>query len=374
MEKLHTADPQWIGPYELTGRLGAGGMGVVYLGRSPGGRAVAVKVVKEHFAADAEYRARFRREVGAARSVTGTFTAPVLDADPDPEAGTGAPWLVTAYLPGLSLREAVAAFGALPPAALRMLAGGLAEALADIHRAGIAHRDLKPGNIMLTTGGPRVIDFGIARPQDATVITRVTSIIGTPGFMAPEQLSGGAAGPAGDIFSLGAVLLYAASGREPFGAADTATTRRDSGIEQANLGGIRDSGLHAFVTACLRQEPDQRPTATDLLDLLHASRPSHPSDAADVTETTAPVREAAPSSAGWLPAALAEAIDRSAEEARDLPGLPARAAPEGHRITIPPVGAPLAAAETVVPTEDGQQQDREPQDGQPHDGPQDGEP
>jgi serine/threonine protein kinase len=158
-------------------------MGVVYLGRSLAGRAVAVKVVRERFAADAEYRARFRREMTAARAVTGTFTVPLLDADPEATV----PWLVTAYVRGLSLWQAVSTVGPLPPRAVRVLSAGLAEALTDIHRAGLAHRDLKPGNIMLTATRPRVIDFGIARPEDATVITRAGAVLGTPGFMAPEQ-------------------------------------------------------------------------------------------------------------------------------------------------------------------------------------------
>lgn len=305
VQPLSPGDPQTVGGYRLLARLGAGGMGVVYLGRTPGGRFVAVKLVHEHFGADARYRARFRREVAAARTVTGTFTAPVLDADPD----AAVPWLVMEYLPGLSLRETVDTFGALPVPALRLLAAALAEALAGIHRAGLAHRDLKPGNIMLTASGPRLIDFGIARPLDATAITLPGTFLGTPGFMSPEQASGGLAGPAGDVFSLGAVLAYTATGRPPFDAPDRAATLERVRLARADLDGIKDRGLRTLVTACLRREPERRPSAAALLDRL-----GEPADSVYGT--------------GWLPAPLAEAIDRRA----------ARSQPEPRPAT--PVAAP----------------------------------
>jgi serine/threonine protein kinase/outer membrane protein assembly factor BamB len=297
VEPLQPGDPGRMGGYRLLARLGAGGMGVVYLGRSPGGRTVAVKVVRERFAGDAEYRARFRREVSAARTVTGAFTAPVLDADPE----ASSPWLVTAYLPGLTLLQAVGTFGGLPASAVRVLAAGLAEALADIHRTGLAHRDLKPANIMLTGAGPRVVDFGIARPEDATAITRVGAVIGTPGFMSPEQARGDVAGPAGDVFSFGSVLVFAATGKEPFdGGATVDTLRR---VEQArpDLDAVADRDLRDLLTDCLRREPGQRPTATELLDRLSG-------DGTSVQGTR------------WLPPPLAEAIDLRTAEARRLPG------------------------------------------------------
>lgn len=292
MQPLQPGDPGWVGGYRLVARLGAGGMGVVYLGHSRGGRAVAVKVVREHFARDTHYRARFRREVAAARTVTGTFSAPLLDADPEAEV----PWLVTDYLPGLSLREAVEVFGGLPPDTLRLLAAALAEALAAIHRAGLAHRDLKPGNIMLTAVGPRVIDFGIARPDGATSITLPGALPGTPGFMSPEQASGGLAGPASDVFALGAVLAFAATGQEPFDADDRAATLERVRLARPDLSGLTDRGLRALVAACLRREPGQRPSAAALLDRLdRLDRLGKP--AASVQGTR------------WLPAPLAEAID-----------------------------------------------------------------
>ncbi|MEU6848698.1 serine/threonine-protein kinase [Actinacidiphila alni] len=269
-------------------RLGTGGMGVVYLGRSPAGRAAAVKVVREGFARDARYRARFRREVAAARRVTAAFTAPLLDADPE----AAVPWLATEYLPGLTLREAVGTYGALPPTATKLLAAALAEALTAIHRAGLAHRDLKPENIMLTAAGPRVIDFGIARPDQATVITVPGALLGTPGFMSPEQAAGGVAGTGSDVFALGAVLAYAATGREPFGTGDRAATLDRVRRADADLGGLdtADPALRALLMACLHREPHQRPAAAAVLDRL--------GDPAGSVQGTR-----------WLPPPLAEAID-----------------------------------------------------------------
>ncbi|MFJ8754921.1 PQQ-binding-like beta-propeller repeat protein [Streptomyces sp. NPDC102441] len=301
MQPLQPDDPGQVGGYRLLARLGTGGMGTVYLGRSPGGRQVAVKLVQERFSRDAHYRARFRREVTAAQTVTGAFTAALLDAAPDAEV----PWLVMEYLPGQSLRQAVGSYGGLPPTALRLLAAALAEALADIHRAGLAHRDLKPGNIMLTARGPRVIDFGIARPEDATAITLPGALLGTPGFMSPEQASGGFAGPAGDVFALGAVLVFTATGQEPFTAEDRAATLERVRVARTDLGGITDRGLRALVTACLRREPERRPSAAAVLHRLGEP-------AASVHGT------------GWLPAPLAEAIDRCVTRP-DLPPDPAAA-------------------------------------------------
>lgn len=309
VEPLRPGDPRDVGGHRLLGLLGTGGMGAVYLGRSPGGRRVAVKVIKERFTADAVFRARFRREVAAARRVTGTFTAPILDADPDARV----PWLITAYLPGLTLREAVEAFGALPAAAVRVLAAGLGEALADIHRAGLAHRDLKPGNIMLTADGPRVIDFGIARPEDGTAITRVGALLGTPDFMSPEQAARGPAGPKSDVFSFGAVLVYAVTGRAPFRGDTRAATLRRVSRAQADLSGIGDDGLAELIAACLRRDPQERPSAVRLLEMLdrlgeHAPPPGP--------------------GTRWLPARLAEEIDRRAAEDRPK-GRPSKAPYEG---------------------------------------------
>src|SRR5215470_7724915 len=206
LEELRADDPPQIGPYQLLARLGAGGMGQVFLGRSPGGRLVAVKVIRAELAGDPGFRARFAREVASARMVSGVFTAPVVDADPSAPL----PWLVTGYVNGLSLAEAVAGHGALPVASVLALAAGLAEGLGAVHAAGVVHRDLKPSNVLLAADGPRVIDFGISRAVDATHLTSAGMVVGSPGFMSPEQAEGNPVGPASDVFSLGAVLVFAA--------------------------------------------------------------------------------------------------------------------------------------------------------------------
>lgn len=202
-----------IGGYTLVDRLGSGGMGVVHLARAASGRQVAVKVVHAQYAQDEEFRARFRQEVAAARRVSGAFTAPVVDADPDAEL----PWMATLYVPGRTLEDIVAKEGALGGAELRTLALGLVEALRDIHRAGVVHRDLKPSNVLMAEDGPRVIDFGISRAADNQALTVTGRLIGTPPFMSPEQF----ASPrdvtaASDVFSLGSLLVYAATGKPSF--------------------------------------------------------------------------------------------------------------------------------------------------------------
>ncbi|MFI0355820.1 PQQ-binding-like beta-propeller repeat protein [Actinomadura sp. 9N407] len=307
MESLRADDPGQVGPYRLLSRLGAGGMGVVYLGRSRGGRLVAVKVIRQGFTGEPRYRARFRREVAAARKVTGTFTAPVLDADPE----AASPWLVTAYLPGPSLQEAVRSFGAMPVDAVRALAVGLAEAIAAIHDAGVVHRDLKPANVILTAGGPRVIDFGIARPEDGTAITRAGAPIGTPGFMSPEQVKGGDVGPASDIFTLGAMLAYAASGAEPFGTGPMRSKLYRVMTVQAELGGVPEGALRELILACLAPLPEHRPTAPDVLERLG----SWDGDEVSLQGT------------GWLPVPVAEEIDRRTATASPPPDEPEAVAP-----------------------------------------------
>lgn len=258
---LDPSDPERIGRYRLIGRLGSGGMGQVFFGRSVGGRAVAIKRIHPHMAADASFRQRFAREVTAARQVSGAFTAPVIDADPDDEV----PWLVTSYVPSLPLDEAVQAHGPLPEASLRVLAAGLIEALADIHRAGLIHRDLKPGNVLLAEDGPRVIDFGIARVTDGTAATQ--SIIGTPGFMSPEQVQGEALTPASDLFAYGAVLAYAASGTGPFGEGNMPTMVMRIISREPDLSGVPESLRH-LVSACLSKDSKGRPGPGEILDYL----------------------------------------------------------------------------------------------------------
>ncbi|MFD6953485.1 MULTISPECIES: serine/threonine-protein kinase [unclassified Nocardiopsis] len=258
---MESTDPERIGRYRLIGRLGAGGMGQVFFGRSAGGRAVAIKRIHPHMAADTSFRQRFAREVTAARQVSGAFTAPVIDADPDDQV----PWLVTSYVPSLPLDEAVRAHGPLPEASVRVLAAGLAEALAEIHRVGLIHRDLKPGNVLLAEDGPRVIDFGIARATDGTAATQ--SVIGTPGFMSPEQVQGEALTPAGDLFAYGAVLAYAATGTGPFGEGSMPTMVMRIISHEPDLSAVPESLRH-LVAACLSKDPQGRPGPGEILDYL----------------------------------------------------------------------------------------------------------
>ena len=282
------------------GRLGAGGMGQVLLGRSPSGRTVAVKVIHPAMAEDDDFRARFRREITAARAVGGVYTAPVVDADPD----ASPPWLATTFLRGMSLQDAVAAHGPLPPPAVRALGAALAEALRSVHGAGIVHRDLKPSNVMLTPEGPRVIDFGIARPSEATTLTRTGATLGTPAYMSPEQASGQPAGPPSDVFSLGAVLTYAATGVGPFGQGAVHELVYRVIHLPPYLDGVPDPGLRALIAACMEKDPARRPTPEQLLEQLSAE--------------PAP----APQGTHWLPPPVAHDVARRGEPT--VPGGPGR--------------------------------------------------
>ncbi|MEU6034950.1 serine/threonine-protein kinase [Actinomadura sp. NPDC047616] len=268
MEALAAQDPRSIGRYRLQARLGAGGMGRVYLGHSPGGRAVAVKVVHPDLAADPQFRRRFAAEVQAARTVGGFHTTPVVDADPDADP----PWLVTAYIAGPSLAEVLSVHGPLPEPTVRRLGAGLAEALEAIHAAGLVHRDLKPSNILLADDGPRVIDFGIARALDATALTRPGAVPGTPGYLAPEQLTDGPAGPPADVFALGTVLCHAA-GVQPFGDGPVHALLYRTVHQEPALDGVPAS-LRDVVAACLAKDPDHRPTAAQVLGRLSTAPPA----------------------------------------------------------------------------------------------------
>jgi len=260
MDELQPGDPQLIGPYRLRGRLGAGGMGRVYLGLSPGGRAVAVKVIRAELAHDPEFRARFRREITVARKVSGLFTAPVIDADLDGPV----PWLVTEYVSGPSLADAVTARGPLPVASVLALAMGLAEGLSAIHAAGVVHRDLKPANVLLAGDGPRMIDFGISRAVEASALTHTGLVVGSPGFMSPEQAEGREVGPPSDIFSLGAVLAFAATGQGPFGTGSTPALVYRVVHSLPQLDQV-PAEVRPLVERCLVKDPARRPTARDLL-------------------------------------------------------------------------------------------------------------
>ncbi|WP_030678174.1 serine/threonine-protein kinase [Streptomyces sp. NRRL B-1347] len=296
MHPLEPDEPAAVGPYRLLGRLGSGGMGRVYVGRSAGGRTVAVKVVHPHFALDEEFRARFRREVDAARRVGGEWTAPVLDADPE----AAQPWVATGYAAGPSLTEAVRDAGPLPEHSVRVLGAGLAEALAHVHGLGLVHRDVKPSNVLLTLDGPRLIDFGIARATDGTASLTSTGVsIGSPGYMAPEQILGKGVTGAADVFSLGASLVYAATGTPPFAGDTSAALLYKVVHEEPDLGAL-DGELRDVAAACLAKDAAARPGP------------------AEVARRLAPAGAAPLVAAGWLPGPLVERVSRRAVRLLDL--------------------------------------------------------
>ncbi|MEU9234652.1 serine/threonine-protein kinase [Streptomyces subrutilus] len=333
MQPLEAGEPRTIGAYRLLGRLGAGGMGRVYLGRSAGGRTVAVKIVHPHFAADEQFRARFRREVEAARRVGGEWTAPVLDADPDAPV----PWVATGYVAGPSLDRALAAHGPLPEATVRAVGAGLARALVAVHALGLVHRDVKPSNVMLTLDGPRLIDFGIARATwgspgtepggGAASLTSTGVSVGSPGYMSPEQILGKGVTGASDVFSLGAVLAFAATGRPPFTGDNAATLLYKVVHEPPELGAVPAGPLRELIEGCLAKTAAVRPTPQALAAAL---------DGALLTP-------------GWLPAPLVEEASRAAVALLDLDAdsSAAGAAPDAPSgpvpFTSPSYGSPAGA-------------------------------
>ncbi|WP_190127464.1 protein kinase domain-containing protein [Streptomyces mashuensis] len=313
IEPLLPTDPSGVGPYVLVARLGGGGMGKVYLGRSPGGLTVAVKVVRAGLAEDERFRRRFALEVEAARRVGGFYTAQVVDADTEADP----PWLVTSYIPGLSLKEAVEQRGPLPLETVAALGAGLAEGLAAIHVRNLVHRDLKPGNVILAEDGPRVIDFGIARALDSTSqLTHTGGVIGTPAFMSPEQIQGREATPAGDVFCLGSVLAYAATGRPPFGEGPSEAVVYRVVHGEPDLTTL-PRGLLPLVRACLAKDPAARPGVTAILD--HCAGPRGTSAwrlpvevraviTRQTAETRAIITEAGPSTASGPAAGAPRAV------------------------------------------------------------------
>ncbi|MFG2994034.1 serine/threonine-protein kinase [Streptomyces sp. NPDC048257] len=293
MQPLEAGEPRTIGAYRLLGRLGAGGMGRVYLGRSAGGRTVAVKIVHPHFATDEEFRARFRREVEAARRVGGEWTAPVLDADPEAPV----PWVATGYVAGPSLDRALAGHGPLPETSVRAIGAGLARALVAVHGLGLVHRDVKPSNVMLTLDGPRLIDFGIARATDGTASLTSTGVsVGSPGYMSPEQILGKGITGAADVFSLGAVMAFAATGRPPFTGDNSATLLYKVVHEPPELGALPDGELRGLIEACLAKTAAERPAP----------------------EAIAAALGGALGVPGWLPGPLVEEASRAAVALLDL--------------------------------------------------------
>ncbi|MFF2326679.1 MULTISPECIES: protein kinase [unclassified Streptomyces] len=345
MEKLGPADPQRIGAYRLLGRLGAGGMGQVYLARSDRGRTVAIKLVRGELAEQQEFRDRFRQEVHAARRVGSAWTASVLDADTE----AAVPWVATGYVAGPSLQATVSGrrgapagtvpgvYGPLPERSVHILGAGLAHALQAIHAAGLIHRDLKPSNILLTIDGPRVIDFGIARALDTVAqgsLTRTGALVGSPGFMAPEQVRGERVTPACDVFCLGSVLAYASTGRLPFGTSD--------------------SGVHAQMFRIAQEEPDLTGVPVDLVELVRdcllkdpAARPA--TDA--ILERLADGDTAEP----WLPGAIIAQLGRHAvellnsEDPEEVTGQ-GPVANEAPADPAAPADRPAPAPPGVVPT------------------------
>ncbi|WP_020124150.1 bifunctional serine/threonine-protein kinase/ABC transporter substrate-binding protein [Streptomyces canus] len=287
-EKLIPSDPAHIGGHRLLTRLGAGGMGIVYLGRAESGELAAVKVILPEYADQPEFRARFRREVAAARRVESPWAAPVTGAGPD----AAAPWLATAFVPGPSLAEAVAACGPLPPHGVRILGRMLARALTAVHDAGLVHRDVKPGNVLLAVDGPRLIDFGIARATEETALTSADMVVGTPGFLAPEQAQAQPASPASDVFALGCLLSYAATGRPPFGTGAVDALLYRTVHDEPDLDGVPDD-TRSLLERCLAKDPAVRPTAREVDETLVEDTPQDTID--------------------WLPDAVVRLIaDRSA--------------------------------------------------------------
>jgi serine/threonine protein kinase len=261
LEPLRRWDPDRIGPYALIGRLGAGAMGQVYLGRSTAGRLFAVKTIKIDLAEEPGFRARFAREVAAARRVSGVFTAAVVAADPEADM----PWLATAYVPAPSLSRLVRACGPLPVPTVRWLAAGCAEALESIHLAGLVHRDLKPSNVLVAPDGPRVIDFGVARAAERIQLTVTRGAVGTPAYMAPEQARDSQhASLASDVYSLGATLLFAATGHGPYQGETVMDVLVKLATEPPDLAGLPPD-LTTLITACLERSPRMRPTSAALL-------------------------------------------------------------------------------------------------------------
>jgi Protein kinase domain len=269
MEPLSASDPRTVGQFYLRARLGSGGMGRVYLGFSPAGRAVAVKVVHPELARDQHFIRRFRQEVAAARAVSGMYTTPVVTAglDDDP------PWLATVFVPGPSLATIVSSRGPLPEAAAWRLAAGLVEALQAVHACGLIHRDLKPANVLLAADGPHVIDFGISRALNGTTLTTQGLVVGTPGFMSPEQATGAQAGPPSDVFSLGCVLAYAVAGTPAFGEGNAAAVLYRVVSGQPDLAGMPPQ-LREIVTACLAKNPAERPRLTALAAVISRAGPA----------------------------------------------------------------------------------------------------
>jgi serine/threonine protein kinase len=315
---LRGDDPAQVGSYRLTARLGAGGMGVVYLATAGNGSPVAVKVLRPELSGDTEFRTRFSREVVALTRVKGVCTVQVIEAD----TTSARPFLVTEYVEGPSLSEHIEARGPMDPRMLYGLATGLAEALTAIHAAGIVHRDLKPSNVLLTTGGPKVIDFGIAQVLEATAVTKAGFTVGSAGFMAPEQIMG-RAGPAADLFSWAVTIAYAASGRSPFGTGTTEAILYRILHDTPDLAGVPGS-LLPQITAALAKEPQARPTAPELLSQLTRPAAQPSADYDNPTQTILAQTWLTPASRPQVPATPPQARATPSQVPATPPQVPAR--------------------------------------------------
>ncbi|WP_230211147.1 serine/threonine-protein kinase [Streptomyces kaniharaensis] len=320
-EALSPEDPREVGGYRLCARLGAGGMGRVYLAYTPGGRPVALKVVRPELAEDPEFRHRFAQEVASARRIHGLYTAQVVDAGTDADA----PWLATTFVAGPSLHQVVRRHGPLPERTVLLLLAGIAEALQAIHATGVVHRDLKPGNVLVAADGPRVIDFGIARAADASPLTGTGLRIGSPGFMAPEQALGLPVTPATDVFALGALTAFIASGRTPFGDGPEPISLYRAVHEEPDLSAL-PHGLHDLVRHCLAKSPEDRPGTAWLVEAARR----HPATGGELRFSD-----------GWLPRQVSSELNRHS----DLPTTPAPPAtildPAGAGAApVPPAPAP----------------------------------
>lgn len=317
MEPLRPTDPERLGPYRPVARLGAGGMGEVFLAKDDRQQTVAVKVIRPELASGRAFRDRFRREVDAARAVSGTYTASVVDADPDGPV----PWLATTHIIGPTLADAVEAYGPLPPRSVLALGAGLAEALIAVHSAGLVHRDLKPSNVLLSAEGPRVIDFGIVRATDGYELTLSGVLLGSPRYMCPEHATGDPMGPAGDVFCLGSVLAYAATGKAPFDGASAATLLYQVVHGTPDLTGVQEP-LDTIMRLCLEKSPVARPSP----DRVSAACAPGGADALDWD--------------GWPPEAVLAAIRRQGAALMDLDlGLDAKSEALGRRSAPATVGA-----------------------------------
>ncbi|WP_419992983.1 WD40 repeat domain-containing serine/threonine protein kinase [Streptomyces boninensis] len=334
---LGSGDPVTAGPYRLEGLLGAGGMGRVYLARTPAGSAVAVKVVHREFAADAAFRKRFEQEVAAARRVQGLYTAPVVDAD----LAAAEPWLATAYVPGPPLHDAVAADGPLSAAAVLTLTAQVAEALQSIHAVGVIHRDLKPSNILLSAEGPKVIDFGIARAADVTSVTSTGMLAGTPGYMAPEYIRGESLTEAVDVFALGAIAAFAATARPAFGGTGHGVLYRI--LEQEpDLDGCPEP-VRTVAARCLAKDPAARPGLAEVIRLCR-------NDGTEPDHAVPPQRTVVDPAADFHHAATAPAApqERNPGTGQVSSAPPAPPAPTAPPTGTPPISGPALAIGIAV--------------------------